>query len=248
MNKSGQSLAGQTALVTGGAVRIGRALVEMLAEQGCSVVIHCRRARAEAEALAESLRRAGAKAWVLSAELTEPGACPRLIEEAIAAAGPLDILLNSAAVFHKESLDAFTPGSLEAEFRANLFAPMELMQAFARQNRPGQIVNLLDRRIAGLDTACAPYVLSKKALAEATRLAALTWAPRLLVNAVAPGPVLPPPGKGEDYLQDHAGVIPLKKRCSLQDIAQAVLYLLTAPAITGQILYVDGGQHLLSHP
>ena len=231
-------------MVTGGAVRIGRALCEALAGAGANVVIHYRHSAADAEALCAELRRRGVQAWTLAADLTSEHACTDLVGRAAAVAGRLDILINNAAVFHKDNLLATTEAALFAEFWPNLFAPLLLMRAFARQGGGGKIVNLLDRRIAGHDPSCVPYVLAKKALAELTQLAALELAPRFTVNGVAPGAVLPPPGQGADYLHDRAGPVPLQKQVTPADVAAAVLALLQNDAVTGQILFVDGGQHL----
>jgi NAD(P)-dependent dehydrogenase (short-subunit alcohol dehydrogenase family) len=238
-------LQGQTALVTGGAVRIGRAICEALAAAGAQVIIHHRHSVKEAEALCADLERCGVRAWTLAADLSTEAACEDLVQRAMSAAGRLDILVNNAAVFHKDNLLATTEEKLLTEFRLNLFAPLLLMRAFARHSAGGKIINLLDRRIAGHDTTCVPYLLSKKALAEATQLAALELAPRFTVNGIAPGAVLPPPGKGADYLHDAAGPVPLQKAITPQDVAAAVFALLQNDAITGQVLFVDGGQHLL---
>ena len=161
--------------------------------------------------------------------------------------GHLDILVSNAAVFHKDSLRNVSGKKLLDEFWPNLFAPILLIRAFASRVEKGKIVNLLDRRIAGLDVSSVPYLLTKKALAELTRLAALELAPGITVNGIAPGPVLPPPGKGKSYLRDHAGSVPLNKRITPEDIADAVIFLLKNDAITGQILFVDGGQNLLGN-
>lgn len=238
-------LKGQTALVTGGAVRIGRAICEALASAGINVVIHYRHSAVEAEALRSALEERGVKAWALAADLNSEAACRDLIARATTVAGRLDILINNAAVFHKDNLLATTEDKLLAEFWPNLFAPLLLMRAFAGSCAGGKIVNLLDRRIAGLDTECISYVLAKKALAELTQLAARELAPRFTVNGVAPGAVLPPPGKGADYLHDHAGPVPLLKQVTPADVASAVLALLQHDSVTGQTLFVDGGQHLL---
>jgi len=238
-------LKGQTALVTGGAVRIGRAICEALAAAGVDVVVHYHQSAMEAEALCADLARCGVKAWTLAADLNSGAACHDLVQRAGAAAGRLDILINNAAVFHKDSLLATTEEKLLAEFWPNLFAPLLLMRVFAGRSAGGKIVNLLDQRIAGHDVDCVPYVLAKKALAELTQLAARELAPRFTVNGVAPGAVLPPPGQGADYLHDHAGPVPLQKQITPADVAAAVLALLQSDAITGQILFVDGGQHLL---
>jgi len=231
--------------VTGGAVRIGRAICETLAGAGLNVVVHYRQSAAEAEALCAELERRGVRAWALAADLTSEAACTSLVQRAAAAAGRLDILINNAAMFHKDSLSTTTEAKLLAEFWPNLFAPLLLMRALAQQSAGGKIINLLDRRIAGHDTECVPYVLAKKALAELTQLAARELAPRFTVNGVAPGAILPPPGKGVDYLLDHAGPVPLQRQVTPAEVAAAVLALLQNDAITGQVLYVDGGQHLL---
>jgi pteridine reductase len=236
------TLQGKVALVTGGAARIGAAICRALAAEGASVVIHCRRSKREAAALAKEVR-----GWVAQSDLNSEAACDRLIEQAVCIAGRLDILVNNAAVFHKDSLRTVSGKKLLDEFWPNLFAPILLMRAFAAQARRGKIVNLLDRRIASLDTSSVPYVLTKKAFAEATRMAALELAPGITVNSVAPGAVLPPPGKGMKYLHDNAGPAPLKRPVTSKEIAEAVVFLLRSDSVTGQIVFVDGGQNLLGH-
>jgi pteridine reductase len=240
-------LDGKTALVTGGAVRIGRAICEALANNGCRVVIHFNRSAAEASQLARTLRKAGVEAFTVGGDLSTEKGCERVVKQARDKAGALDILVNNAAVFHKDSLRSSTQAKTLLEFRTNLLAPMSLMKEFARTCRQGKIVNLLDRRIVGRDPECLPYVLSKKALAEATLSAALELAPGITVNAVAPGAVLAPPGKGEAYVRDLAGMSPLKSRVQPRDVAEAVVFLLRSDTITGQIVFVDGGQHLLGN-
>ncbi len=238
-------LRGQTVLVTGGAVRIGRAICEALARAGMRVVIHHRASSGAASELAGRLRELGADAWTVSADLSDPASADALIARALEVAETLHALVNNAAVFHKHGWGDITADALDSELRVNLCAPILLMQSFARRVRAGTIVNLLDRRIAGIDPSCVPYELSKKALAAATRSAALAWAPAIRVNAVAPGAVLPPPGEGERYLRDRAGRIPLGGPIPPDAVAEAVLFLLRARHITGQVLLVDGGQHLL---
>lgn len=239
---------GKTALVTGGAVRIGRAICEALAAAGCNIVVQYRRSVKEADRLAEALaRRRGVRALTIQSDLMTERSCVELIDDAWTQAGALDILINNAAVFHKDPLAACTADKVQADFQLNLFAPIYLVREFAARARTGQVINLLDRRIASHETGCVPYLLSKQSLAEFTRLAALELAPRIRVNGVAPGAVLPPPGKGADYLRDHAGRVPLERRVTPADIAEAVLVLLKLDAVTGQVLYVDGGQHLLGN-
>ena len=241
------NLRGTTGLVTGGAVRIGRAICEALAAEGCRVAVHYRGSAAEARSLVARLRGLGAEAWAVPGDLARESACERVVREAARRAGVrLDFLVNNAAVFHKHSLAGATRETVLREFGANLLAPLSLTRAFAAQCRTeGRIVNLLDRRVAGVEAGCVPYLLSKKCLADLTRIAALELAPRIAVNGVAPGAVLPPPGKGADYLRDNAGRVPLERQVTPAEIAAAVVFLLKSDAITGQVLYVDGGQHLL---
>ena len=240
-------LRGKTALVTGGAVRIGKAICEALADEGCNVVIHCSRSLPEARQLAGDIRARGVKAWVVREAIDSEADCRSLISASLKQAKHLDILVNNAAVFHKNRLATTTERKLNVELGINLFAPIFLTRAFAEQTEQGAVINLLDRRIMANDPDCLPYSLSKKGLAAFTQEAALALAPAITVNAVAPGAVLPPPGKGAHYLHDHAGRIPLHVRISPRDVAAGVMALLQLEGVTGQTLFVDGGQHLLGN-
>jgi len=234
-------------LVTGGAVRIGAAICEALADKGCHVVIHCGRSSAEAAQLGRRLKARGVNAWVVRKVLRTEADCRAVVDEARRKAGRLDILVNNAAVFHKDSLKTATEAKLKAEFGLNLFVPIWLTRRFAEGTETGSVINLLDRRVVANDTECLPYSLSKKALAAFTAEAALALAPGIVVNGVAPGAVLPPPGKGLSYLKDRAGRIPLVARTTPQQVARAVVGLLELDGVTGQVLFVDGGQHLLGN-
>lgn len=243
------NLRGKTAVVTGGALRIGRAIVEALARAEARVVIHFHTSRPEALALADHLRAAQCDAFTIPADLADADSCSRLIERAGALAGaPVDMLVNNAAVFHKDSFQTLTAGGLRDELAINLTAPVLLMQAMAAQKHPGRIVNVLDRRVTGLDPSCVPYSLAKQALEHATRLAALALAPDVTVNAVAPGPCLPPSKAAGDSVHDRMGFIPLGKPCPPEAVAEAVIFLLQSDHLTGQCIFVDGGQHLLGDP
>jgi len=227
-------LKGKRALVTGGAVRIGRAITEALQAAGAEVVVHYRNSNVEAEALSP---------FTVQADLQSVEDCSRIIEEA----GKLDILINNASIFTKDSLADSTPERVRREFQINLFAPMELTRAFAAKAGQGTVINLLDRRIRCNDTTCVPYSIAKKGLEELTKLAALEYAPDIRVNAVAPGPVLPPPGSSAESVRELAGNIPIEELPTAGNIAEAALFLLQAEFITGQVVYVDGGQHLLGN-
>ncbi len=226
------NLKGKRALVTGGAVRIGKAITEALQAAGAEVVVHYRNSKAEAEALSP---------FTVQADLQSLEDCSGLIERA----GPLDILINNASIFTKDSLADSTPERVRREFAVNLFAPMELTRQFTAQTQRGAVVNLLDRRIRCNDTTCVPYSIAKKGLEELTKLAALEYAPDICVNAVAPGAILPPSDSSAESARELAGNIPLEELPTSANIAGAALFLLQADSITGQVIYVDGGQHLL---
>lgn len=235
-------------LVTGGGVRVGKAISLTLAKAGADVLIHYRTSSDAAEETAERIRTRGGKADTVCGDLgTEKG--PEKVMEQALAEGPLHGLINNAAVFNRTPLAESNHQTFMDELGPNLLGPMALMRLFAAQGLEGNIINLLDRRIAAHDAGAVPYHLSKVALAEATRLAALEFAPRIRVNGIGPGAILPPPGKEnqKDYLEIHGGKAPLQHRCSPEDIASTVLFLLNAPAITGQILFIDAGQHLLGN-
>ena len=227
-------LKGKRALVTGGAVRVGKAIVEALQAEGAEVVVHYLASEEEARALSP---------FVARADLSNPDDLATLIEES----GPVDILVNNAALFTKDDLAAAAPERVRREFEVNLFAPMELTRRFAAQTRAGAVINLLDRRVRANDPSCLPYSISKKGLEELTKLAALDLAPGIRVNAVAPGPILPPPGSDGTGFAEMAGTVPLELFPTPADVADAALYLLKADYCAGQVIYVDGGQHLLGN-
>ena len=236
---------GHTALVTGGAVRIGAAICEALAAQGCGVVIHYRKSVKEADLLAERLKKKGVKTWTLQAELDTEKDCYELMQKAFSHCGGVDFLVNSAAIFHRVSLADCTQESLIRELQINLLAPIFLVRELADRAQKGKIVNLVDRRVGGVETGNVPYQLSKSALASFTRIAALELAPRFTVNAVAPGAILPPSSGVSDAAREPAGPAPLKHHPTPRDVAESVVFLLVSDHITGEILYVDSGRHLL---
>lgn len=228
-------LKGKRALVTGGAVRIGRSITEALQAEGVDVVVHYRHSSTEAMACSP---------YTVKADLEHPEACSALIEKA----GPLDILINNASLFTRDHLAEATPERVLREFNVNLLAPLELTRSFAAQAvSGGAVINLLDRRIRANDASALPYSISKKGLEELTKLSALDLAPRIRVNAVAPGPILPAPGGTEASFIEAAGTIPLELHPTPEHIAEAVVFLLKADYCTGQVIYVDGGQHLLGN-
>lgn len=235
------NLRDKTVLVTGGAVRLGRALCEALAARGCRIVIHYHRSDGAARTLAARLKRRDGRAWAIAGDLREPDMAARIVAKAARVAGRLDVLINNAAVFEKRSLAEIAESDIRRAWEVNVLAPLLLMQAFARRGRRGKIINLLDCRIAVPDPPVTPYLLTKSTLADLTVRAALEMAPRITVNAVAPGAVLRPAGKVN---REKAGCLPLARRPMVSEVVQAVLFLLECDAVTGQIIYVDSGRHL----
>lgn len=242
------TLHGKTALVTGGAQRLGQAIARALAEAGVHVAIHCRRSVKEAAALAREIEAMGVRAWVLRADLCHPDECQALVARTLEAAGSLDFLVNNAAIFPRSTLADVTWEDLQANLAVNTWAPFVLGREFRKSVASGAIVNLLDTRVQGYDWAHVGYIVSKHALAVLTRMTALDYAPTIRVNAVAPGLILPPPGQDGSYLQRLADTVPLKRHGGAEDVAAAVLFLLRSDFITGQVLFVDGGRHLREVP
>ncbi|HDP34483.1 MAG TPA: SDR family oxidoreductase [Candidatus Hydrogenedentes bacterium] len=239
-----QTLRGKTALITGAAKRLGAALARALADAGAHVVIHCRNSRDAADKLANAIMDARGAASVIEADLADTAMADSLVGRAIALAGPLDILINSASIFHEASFLEMEPAVIHENMNVNAIAPMLVARRFAAQQRPGAIINLLDTMVMDYDKKHVPYHLSKRVLHTLTRIMALEFAPDIRVNAIAPGLILPPPGKDNTYLESLAHTNPLHKHGSAAAVTDAALYLLHADFVTGQTLYVDGGRHL----
>ncbi|MGO8704993.1 MAG: SDR family oxidoreductase [Candidatus Brocadiia bacterium] len=241
-------LQGRTALVTGAGRRIGRAIARALAQAGVNVAVHYCSSGSEASRFVEELRGHSVHAWAVRADFNQPAETETLIARTLEETHSLDILVNNAAIFLPGTIRDVDFAGLMEHMRVNAWTPLLLSREFARLAGAGKIVNLLDARIAAGDSAHVAYLLSKQALAGLTRMMALEFAPRITVNGIAPGPILPPAGKGEEYLRQISETVPLQRHGEPADIAAAVLYLLESDFVTGQILYVDGGQHLKEHP
>lgn len=241
--KSGK-LAEKTALITGGARRLGRATAIALAEEGVNVLIHYKSSSKEAEELRDEIKSMGVESWITQADFNNEEEYEILLDRAFDIAGKLDFLVNNASIFPKGTLDDITREDMRLNFTINTWVPFELTRAFAARSKQGKVVNFLDARIMRIDNDNTAYYLSKKALETLTRMTALEYAPALTVNAVAPGLILPPPGKSESYLEKLAHKVPMKKHGMARDVTDAVLFLLKSDFITGQIIYIDGGRHL----
>jgi len=247
MDDRHDSLTGRTALVTGAAKRLGRAIGLALARQGVNIVVHYHRSAPAAHALCEEIRRVGVSAWPLPCDLSDAQQTQGLVEQAVSQAGPIDILVNNASIFDKETLWETSEQSLWRNLQIHAMAPLVLARALAQPGRAGHIVNLLDTRVTTYDREHASYHISKRVLLTMTRMLALELAPGIAVNAVAPGLILPPAGQDESYLQKLTHANPLKRRGDPADVTDAVLFLLRSRFITGQIIYVDGGYHMKGH-
>jgi len=241
-------LLGRKALVTGGGVRIGRAIALALAEAGCDVALQHWRSQAAAADVAALIAAAGRRGVPLRADLSEPEACASLVAAARVELGGLDILINSAATFRRGDLATTSLADWDAQMALNLRAPFLLSQAFAAglgAEQEGKIVNVADARVRRPARDHLAYRVSKAALAHLTELLAVELAPRVTVNAVAPGAMLPPSGEGEEaFARRVATVVPLRRAGGVEPVTGAVLYFLREDFVTGVVLPVDGGEYL----
>lgn len=230
-------------LVTGGARRIGAAVVRHLVQAGHRVAVHHHDSQDEAEALAADLGVA-----LVTAELSDPTATHGLIEEAAQLlGGPVEGLVNNASIFRWDAAPVSDFAGLDLHMHVNLGAPLILTSALAAQAglEAGAVVNLLDQKLANPNPDFLTYTLSKAALAEATTLLAMALAPRVRVNAVSPGLSLPSLDQSEAEFERAGRANLLERRVDLSDIARTVEHLLTARSITGQNVFVDCGQRLV---
>ena len=237
-------LEGKTALVTGGARRIGRATAEALATEGANVAIHYGRSRDEAEEAAAAIRKAGPQAWTIQADMADPSAAEALLPREVETAGPIHFLVNNASIFEPSLVTDFSTDDLARNVQINAMSPLLLSRAFAEQGVEGAIVNLLDSRIVEYDKKNVAYHLSKRMLFSLTRMTAMEFAPAIRVNGVGPGLILPPEGEDDSYVQRLAHLAPLGRVISVEAVVEAVMYLLKAEHVTGQVLFVDGGRHM----
>ena len=237
----------KAALVTGAARRIGRALARSLAEAGYAVAVHHRSSGAAAEALVSEIARSGGKAVALAADLSDEAAVRNLLPEAIAALGPIGVLVNNASIFENDTVATASRDSWDAHLAINLRAPFVLTQEFATRlpaDAGGIVINLLDERVWNLTPYFVSYTLSKSALWTLTRTMALALAPRIRVNGIGPGPTLPSPRQSPEQFLDRCRAMPLRRGTSPREIAAALRFILDAPALTGQMIALDGGEHL----
>jgi NAD(P)-dependent dehydrogenase (short-subunit alcohol dehydrogenase family) len=245
-----------TALVTGAGKRLGRAMALYLAGRGHDVAVHYATSRAEAEAVAVEIRAMGRQARTFQADLLSEAEAQALIPAVTEALGPLTVLVNNASIFEYDRIDTATRQSWDRHIGSNLRAPYVLTQGFARQCPPatrdengeplaqGLIVNLIDQRILKLTPEFSTYTIAKMGLWALTRTAAQGLAPHVRVNGIGPGPTLQGTRQSAAHFARQRAATVLGRGASAADITAALGFFLDSPAVTGQFIAVDGGQHL----
>lgn len=235
------------ALVTGGAQRIGRAIVEDLAAHGWAVAIHCNRSRREADELAADIRSRGGNAAVVQADLADLDSVALIVPAAEAALGKLSLLVNNASIYEHDEVGALDPVLWQRQMTVNLATPVFLAEAFAKAlpaGVEGNVVNLIDERALSPTPAHFSYQISKSALWSATVVLAQALAPRVRVNGVAPGPALPSAHQTDETFRRNTVSLLLRRGPELAEFGRTVRFLVENRSITGQMIVLDGGQHL----
>lgn len=234
-------------LITGGAKRIGSHIAQDLAARGYPVIIHCNRSTTQAEALAQRIRDHGGKAAVVSADLSDDKQVASLMEQAAQPFGPIELLVNNASVFEDDRIGSLTHDLWDRHFAVHVKAPVFLAQAMAEalpEDKQGLIINITDQRVQKLNPQFISYTLSKTALWTATRTLAQALAPAIRVNAIAPGPTLPSERQQPGDFEKQVDAVLLKKAPLLDEFATTIDYLWRTRSVTGQMIALDGGQHL----
>lgn len=236
----------KTALITGASKRVGKAIAEHLAGKGWSVIIHFNSSEKPAQELKNALSRKfpGQNFNTIQANLSDESEVEKIIPQVAEKTGRFDLLINNASVFEPGYLAETNAGLFNSQMDVNLKAPFLLIRDFAKHCKNGNIINFVDTRITTSKSNFAAYSLSKKGLWELTKMAALELSPEIRVNAIAPGVTLPPEDKDESYLENLAKNIPMKKPGGLVPILKSIDYILENEHLTGQLLFVDGGENL----
>lgn len=237
----------KTVLVTGSAKRLGAAIAEDLARHDFAIAIHGNGSFAEAQALATRLRAEGRRAIALKADLCDAGETAELMRMATAELGPVGLLVNNASVFLEDSAESFNADHFAQHFDLHVRAPAILSAALLQQLPPdahGLIVNIIDQRVLALTPRFFSYTLSKSALMTATHTMAQAFAPRVRVNAIGPGPTLKSVRQAEADFQAQIDALPLEQGPRLEEFGRTIRFLFDTPSITGQMIALDGGQHL----
>jgi NAD(P)-dependent dehydrogenase (short-subunit alcohol dehydrogenase family) len=237
----------RVALVTGGARRLGRAIAVELARHGFDVAIHCNSSLDEALETDAQITALGRRTAVLQADLTDEAQVNHLIPQSIERLGSVGVLINNASRFDRDEWHDANRNSWDSHIEPNLRAPFVLTQAFARalpSAAEGAVINMIDQRVWSLTPHFVSYTISKAGLWALTQTMALALAPRIRVNAIGPGPALPSPRQTDAQFARQSESVPLGHGTSPDEVARAVVTILNLPAMTGQMIALDGGQHL----
>jgi NAD(P)-dependent dehydrogenase (short-subunit alcohol dehydrogenase family) len=232
----------KSALVTGGAKRIGRELSLEAARMGYNVAIHYN--STEPASLIDEVLALGVECEAFRSDFSDRDALEKLIPAVIKRFPGLKLLVNNASIFKRATIAETTEESFDRHHLINFRAPFILSRDFAASVESGVIVNIVDSKVRANTPSYAAYLLAKKSLDDFTRMAAKEFAPAIRVNGVAPGPILPPPDKGEEYFEKVAGRVPLKRAGTPAEVASAMRFLVESEYITGETIYVDGGGSL----
>ena len=235
----------RAALITGGAQRIGREIALFLFKKHYKIALHYNKSKEAAEEVAQYINKNGGECFLFPADLNDSDFTARLIPEVITTFQHCELLINNASLFERAYLHETDETSFDRQFNVNFKAPIFLSQHFAKHCGEGHIINLLDTKVSRNHTPYFVYSLTKKALLEFTKMAAVELGPKIRVNGICPGLILPPVGSKEESFQRMGEKIPLKTIGNPHNITSAVEYLLENPYVTGECLFVDGGENLM---
>jgi pteridine reductase len=236
----------KTALVTGASKRIGKSIAEFLAGKGWNIIIHYNFSEKDAEYQVSELseKYPGQTFGTIKGNMSDTEELAELIPATVSQFGEFQLLVNNASVFNSGYIKETSFDLFESQMRVNLKAPFILIRDFANYCKKGNVINMVDTRVTSNKSNFAAYSLSKKALWELTKMAALEFAPEIRVNAIAPGVTLPPENENENYLQNLAKNIPMETPSGILPILSSIQYILENKQLTGQILFADGGENL----
>ncbi len=242
-------LKGKTALVTGASKRIGKAIAGILTQNRINVIMHyCSSSDKDVDEALADINTPGVETWKFQSDFTNIDNVDKFFDKIQSKIGTIDFLINNASTFSPSKLITLSTRELNNTLAINSIAPFRLSQHMAKQNREGSIINILDSRVKQYDMNYAAYQLSKNMLYHMTEMMAMELAPQIRVNGIAPGIILPPDGKDESYVRKLTHRNLFNRSGKLSDITDTVLFLLSNTFITGEILYIDGGQNLKGRP
>ncbi len=239
-----ENITGKTVLITGAGSRLGRAMALDLAAAGMNIILHYHSSHATAVSALETVKSRGVKGWILKQDLTKTEHTTELIPRALGLSKHIDFLINSASAYTESTLDSLQPEDIIAAVNMNAVAPFLLARSFRDTCGKGAVVNILDARMVDYDRNHVAYSLSKQMLFSLTRMMSVEFAPRIRVNAVAPGIITPPAGTGKKVLDKMKEATFLKRTGTPGEISAAVLSLMSNSFITGETIFVDGGRNI----